>query len=134
MYCMNCGATVSPGSGFCMSCGAPVSEAAPDQQPMPSAPSMPPPGPYPAAPYPAPRPTGARNVAVLAVVTVLILFLVGGALAWLFIAGPQQTGACVEEWQYQSATRKENYTRAECDAFCASGVNPNHLRCYFDPY
>jgi len=82
----------------------------------------------------APRSGAGTKVAVVVIAVVLVLGLVGAAVAWYLLAGPAQTGACVEEWQYQSPTRKEGYTRAECESFCASGVNSNHLACYFEPY
>jgi hypothetical protein len=90
----------------------------------------PPPGPYGAPPS---RP-GASKAVVAAVVIVLVLALLGVG-GWFLLSGPEQMGACVEEWRYQGTTRKENWTRSECQAFCDGPVNDGvHLACYFDPY
>lgn len=103
------------------------------------APPPPPPvqagfAPSPPAPYGAPPArTGASKAAIVVVLAIVILAGVGIA-ALSFMGGGGQVGDCVEEWQYQDATRKENWTRAECDAFCSSGVNSNHLACYFEGY
>jgi hypothetical protein len=69
-------------------------------------------------------------------VVLAIVILAGiGVAAISLMGGGGDLGACVEEWQYQGATRKENWTRAECQAFCDGPVNDGvHLACYFDSY
>lgn len=103
------------------------------------APPPPPPvqggqAPPPSAPYGAPPVrTGAPRAAIVVILAIVILAGVGIAAISL-MGGGGELGACVEEWQSQDATRKENWTRGECESFCASGVNSNHLACYFEPY
>src|SRR3989304_2368532 len=104
----------------------PIEAGAPRGRPFLRKTFHPPPPPPPAAPS---RP-GASKAVVAAVVIVLVLALLGVG-GWFLIAGPEQMGACVEEWQYQGTTRKENWTRSECQAFCDGPVNDGvHLACY----
>lgn len=80
-YCTNCGAPLGPGSAFCTSCGTPTQAL--EAQP-PAAPSY---G-YPPSPYAPPPPSqginprvlllGLGGVGVLALITVLLVLLLGG--------------------------------------------------------
>jgi len=124
--CPFCGSLVADGASFCPACGRALT--APPPPPM----QGPPTG-YPAAPPPPPG-SNAPKAAIIVVLAIVILAGIGVA-AFSLIGGGDQLGACVEEWRYQSPTRKENWTRSECQAFCDGPVNDGvHLACYFDPY
>ena len=125
MYCTKCGVQIAPGAAFCTICGTRIESAA---RPPTAPPTYIPPR------YPTPPPKSAKPIVLIVVIILVVGMLVGAGVGYYYLLGSGHVGDCVEEWAHQPLTRKEGWTRGECEAFCSSGVNPNHLACYFEPY